>query len=162
MELLSEKDLALFFEQNNYYYKNSAGMEIGLYEKKDVWTLLRETSHNESYFSRSIYTEGDSLQDFINAFEIKILQDIDQLNYISCWKSYLKGSASIIINPMELEADIWFKIVYNKTIIFSLDLHFYDEMYEHLTQPEDFKKYIKDHERQLQTANENRYRVSRN
>jgi len=54
---------------------------------------------------------------------------------------------TITIKPIELEADISFKIVKFKTIIFSMDMHFYDEVYEHLTMPEDFQKYIDDHER---------------
>jgi len=161
MDYLSEKDLATFFERNNNRYINSAGMQIGQSEQWGIWTFLEVTTHEESSLAVSISTEEDSLQDFIVGFKIEGWRDIDQLDYNSSWMRYLNGAATITINPMELEADISFRIVKSKTIIFSMDMHFYDEMYEHLTMPEDFQKYIADHERRLEAASENRYRISR-
>lgn len=161
MDYLSEKDLATFFERNNNRYVNSTGMQIGLSEQWGIWTFLEVSDYDKGPLKVSISTEEDSLQDFIAGFQIKSWKDIDQLDYTSSWMRYVNGAATIIINPMELEADISFKIVKSKTIIFSMDMHFYDEMYEHLTMPEDFQKYIDDHERRLQAASENRYRISR-
>lgn len=72
---------------------------------------------------------------------------------------YLNGEAEIAVCPFELEAELKFKIINRKTIIFSLDLHFYDEVYEHLTLPEDFEKYITSRQKALDLAAENRYRM---
>lgn len=161
MDYLSEKDLNTFFEQNNHHLVNSVGMQIGLSEERGVWTFLEVSNHEEGELAVSIATEEDSLQDFIVGFSITGWKDIYQLGYNNSWMRYLNGSATISINPLELEADILFRIFKSKTIIFSLDMHFYDEVYEHLTILEDFEKYIEDHNKRLWAANENRYRVSR-
>ena len=161
MDYLSEKDLATFFEQNNNCYVNSVGMQIGLSQELGVWTFLNVSDYDKGPLRVSIATEEDSLQYFIVGFKIEAWRDIDQLDYTNSWMRYLNGAETIIINPVELEADISFRIVKSKTIIFSLDMHFYDEMYEHLTMPEDFQKYITDHERRIEAASENQYSISR-
>ena len=161
MNYLSEKDLSILFERNNNHYVNSAGMQIGLSQELGVWTFLNVSDYNKGPLRVSIGTEEDSLQDFIVGFKIECWRDIDQLDYTNSWMRYLNGAATIIINPMELEADISFRIVKSKTIIFSMDMHFYDEIYEHLTMPEDFQKYLVDHERRIEAASENQYRISR-
>jgi hypothetical protein len=161
MDYLSEKDLSTFFERNSNRYVNSVGMQIGQSEQWGIWTFLEVTTHEESSLAVNISTEEDSLQDFIVGFKIEGWRDIDQLDYNSSWMRYLNGAATITINPMELEADISFRIVKSKTVIFSMDMHFYDEVYEHLTMPEDFKKYIADHEKRLWAANDNRYKDSK-
>ena len=161
MNYLSEKDLSTFFEQNNNQYKNSAGMRIGLSPEEEVWTFLA-IYDPEVDFSISISTQEDSLQEFIESFRIESRRDIDNLDYNNSWMRYLNGAATITVNPLELEADISFRIVRSKTIVFSMDMHFYDEVHEHLTLLEDFQKYLTDHEMRLMTANMNRYLISRN
>lgn len=89
-------------------------------------------------------------------------KDINSLDYTHAWMRYLNGDAEIGVTPLELEATLGFKISNRKTIIFSLDLHFYDEVYEHLTIPEDFERYISDHSNRLRIANENRHKMNRN
>ena len=74
---------------------------------------------------------------------------------------YLNGNAMIHVTPFELEATLIFKIYKRKTIILSLDLHFYDELYEHLSLPEDFEEYIRKYDRRLQAAVDNRFKVNR-
>jgi hypothetical protein len=161
MNYLSEKDMTTFFERNNNHYVNSVGMRIGFSEKSGVWTLLELASLEESEGSVSISTEEESLQEFIVDFKIETWRNIDQLDYNQSWIRYLDGDATITYTLPEFEADISFKIVKSKTIIFSMDLHFYDEMYEHLTIPEDFQRYISEHERRLRAAVDNRYRISK-
>jgi hypothetical protein len=75
---------------------------------------------------------------------------------------YLNGGAEISVTPMELEATLNFKINKRKTIIFSLELYYYDEVYEQLTMPEDFERYISSHENRLALAGENRHKMNRN
>ena len=75
---------------------------------------------------------------------------------------YLNGGAEISVTPCELEATLNFKINKRKTMIFSLELYFYDEVYEHLTIPEDFERYISSHANRLALAGENRYKMNRN
>lgn len=97
----------------------------------------------------------------LNVFKIQKIEGIDQLAYTNSWMRYLNGHAEISATPMELEATITFRLYKSRTLISSLDLHFYDATSKHLTLPEDFLKYIFENERPLQVANENRYKVSR-
>jgi hypothetical protein len=106
----------------------------------------------------SITTLEESLDDFIEGFKIQKIEDIDQLGYTNSWMRYLNGHAEIDATPMELEATITFRLYKSRTLISSLELHFYDEASKHLTLPEDFLKYISQNERSLQTANEYRYK----
>lgn len=45
-----------------------------------------------------------------------------------------------------------------KTLVFSLELHFYDEVNGHLTLPEDFADYFLKNETKLYVAAGNRYK----
>lgn len=80
---------------------------------------------------------------------------------LSKYTKHLNGGAEISVTPFELEATLKFKINNQKTIIYSLELYFYDEVYEHLTVPEDFERYIASHENRLALAGENRYKMNR-
>lgn len=106
-------------------------------------------------------TSIHDVDEFIELFQLKIFRDIDNLGNNHLWGRYLNGGAEIIVTPFELEVELHFKIVRFKTIIFSMDLHFYDEVYEHLTIPEDFERYINEHERMLQATVANRYKFGR-
>lgn len=81
--------------------------------------------------------------------------------YNHLWMHYLNGQAVATVNPLWLEAEIELKIVRNKTVISSLDLHFYDEVYEHLTMLEDWERYVKEKTSWLQLAADNRYKWKR-
>ncbi len=161
MDYLSEKDMTTFFERNNNHYVNSVGMRIGHSEKSGVWTLLELATQEKSEGSVSISTEEESLHEFIVGFKIETWRDIDQLDYNQSWMRYLNGDATITLSLWEFDADISFKIAKSKTIIFSMDLHFYDEAYEHLTLPEDFQRYVSEHQRRLRAAVDNRFRISK-
>ena len=69
---------------------------------------------------------------------------------------------SHFVTPLELDATLRFKINKRKTMVFSLELYFYDEVYEQLAIPEDFERYISSHENRLALAGENRYKMNRN
>jgi len=158
-DLLPARDLESFLTSNNDKFINANGMKIVNYQMKyGLCTSLIAVDFDKSPIKVEIITEGDGFQDFIEAFRIKNLNDIHQLNFNNSWMRYLNGSAQIIYSPMELEASIYFKIAKWKTMVYSLELHFYDEVYEHLTMPEDFYKYLDTHEKQIQVASLNRYK----
>ena len=161
MTNISVQDLLKYFQQRNNRFTNSEGMEMGWSEEWGMWTYLNHFSYDTGPLQLDISTEEDELSDFINGFKLQRIEDIDRLHYTNAWMRYLNGGAEIIITPMELEAALKFKLVRSKTVIFSMDLHFYDEVTEHLTMPEDFEKYISENDRRLFAANENRYKVGR-
>ena len=162
MEDIGNEDLITFFEKRNNRFQNSGGMEFGKADGNVLWTFLSLSNHKYGPNAFDISTEGDRADEFIAGFKLNKIEDIDHLGYTESWMRYLNGEAEICITPLELEATLKFKISKRKTIIFSLELHFYDEVYEQLTTPEDFERYISCHENRLALAGENRHKMNRN
>jgi hypothetical protein len=154
-------DLLTYFTSRKSRFTNSKGMELGLTAAGECWTYFVLFRSEQGPLAISISTEEDRPEEFIEGFRLTSLEDIQHLEYTHSWMRYLNGAAEITVTPLELDASLGFKIVKRKTIIFSLDLHFYDEVYEHLTMPEDFERYVSTHDNRLRAAEENRYRVNR-
>ena len=150
-----------YFKVKANRFRNSKGMEFGLTAYKSIWTHFNLSNHEQGPLAVDISTEEDGILEFIEGFKLTHTEDIDNLEYTNSWMRYLNGNAEISITPIELDATINFRIVKRKTMIYSLDLHFYDEAYDHLTMPEDFEGYFKSHESHLSSAAENRYRLNR-
>lgn len=167
MLFVSREELSAHFISNGNRFTNSEGMKITWLEEWGVFTLFgfyRKDQGGPSHFGSikmCISTSEESLDDFIKGFEIRKIEDIYKLGYKNSWMRYLNGYAEIGVAPRELEATLTFRLYKSRTLISSLDLHFYDEASKHLTLPEDFLKYISENERPLQAAVENRYKVSR-
>ena len=158
---IRNEDILTYFKSRNNRFKNSVGMELGLADGNMLWTFFSLSNHDFGPNAIDISTEGDSADEFITGFRLKKIEDIDHLDYTSGWMRYLNGEAEIRVTPWELEATLNFKISKRKTIVFSLELHFYDEVYEQLTIPEDFERYISSHENRLALAGQNRYKMNR-
>jgi hypothetical protein len=154
-------DIITYFESRNNRFKNSAGMEFGKADGNMLWRFFSLSNHDHGPYAFDISTEGDTVDEFIAGFKLNKIEDIDQLGYNQSWMRYLNGGAEISVTPWELEATLNFKINKHKTLIFSLELYFYDEVYEHLSIPEDFERYISSHENRLALAGENRYKMNR-
>ena len=159
---MRNEDIITYFENRNNRFKNSAGMEFGKAEGNVLWTFFSLSNHDYGPNAFDISTEGDTADEFIAGFKLNKIEDIDHLGYTESWMRYLNGGAEISVTPLELEATLRFKINKRKTMIFSLELNFYDEVYEQLTMPEDFERYISIHENRLAFAGENRYKMNRN
>lgn len=158
---VSAQELLLYFQRNSNCFKNPLEMEMSCSMKKTLWTYFKLCDYNEGPLKIEIYTEDDCPLDFLNGFRIEKIKDIDELSYNNSWMRYLNSDAEIIVSPLELQASLSFKIFREKTTIYSMELHFYDEIYTHLTLPEDFEKYINHNESNLFIACENRYRYNK-
>ena len=132
-------------------------MEMGITAGDELWTYCCLFNHDLGPIAIDISTDGDNIQEFIELFRITSLDDIHQLGYNNAWFRYLNGYAEIGVTPIDLEATLLFRISGRKTIIYSLELHYYDEAYEQLTLPEDFDNYVETHENRLAFAGKNRY-----
>ena len=161
MSDISQEDLFEYFKRRSNRFKNSKGMELGLTAGNEIWTYFSLCNHDHGPLAISISTGEDIAAEFIEGFKLKTTESINDLDYTSAWMRYLNGNAEISVTPIELEATLTFRIIHRKTIIYSLDLHFYDEVYEHLTLAEDFERYISSHENRLQLAGDNRYKMNR-
>lgn len=156
-----ETQVLKYFEERNNRFRNSKGMELGLTAYKAIWTHYNLSNFNHGPIATDISTEEDGIDEFIAGFKLKAPEDIDNLEYTHSWMRYLNGYAEIDITPMELEATITFRIMHRRTMVYSRELHFYDEVYEHLTMHEDFENYLLSRERKLNLAAENRYKMNR-
>ena len=161
MTAIFPQEIIKYFKNRANRFKNLEGMDLGLTAADGLWTAFYLCNHNHGPLAISIHTEDDSPAEFIQEFKLKGLEGIEHLDYTSSWMRYLNGGAEINITPFELEATLVFKIAKRKTTVSSLDLHFYDEIYEHLTIPEDFEKYCTSHENRLYNAQQNRYKMNR-
>jgi hypothetical protein len=159
---IRNEDIITYFENRNNRFRNSAGMEFGKADGNVLWTFFSLSNHDYGPNAFDISTEADTVDEFIAGFKLNKTEDVDHLGYTQSWMRYLNGEAEISVTPFQLEATLKFKINKYKTIIFSLELYFYDEVYEHLTIPEDFERYISSHENRLALAGENRYKMNRN
>jgi hypothetical protein len=159
--MISENDLLSYFAAKGSRFTNKKGMLMGMGDAHGIWTHFNLCNFDRGPVAFDITTDYDSADEFISGFQLDSIEEIDTLEYNHSWARFLNGDATISVTPMELEATLDFKIVKRKTIIFSLDLHFYDEVYEHLTLPEDFEHYISKYDRRLQAAVENRFKVNR-
>lgn len=153
--------LTAFLKQKNNRFKNEKGMEIGLTEGNELWTYFCLCNHDFGPLAISISTDEDNVEDFIHLYKIQNLEDIYQLEYNNAWCRYLNGYAYIEATPFELEATLCFRICGRKTIVYSLELHYYDEVYEHLTMVQDFENYVTTRKNRLSFAGENRYKINR-
>ncbi len=145
MSYLTKEDIDLFLEHNPKYV-NGQGMQIARYENYGICTSLKHWTHEEGPYEVTISTEYDSEDTFASGFRLQSFRELDQLDYNNSWMRYLNGDAEITVTPYELEIPITFRIHHFKTIISCLNKHFYDEVYKHLTLPEDFKAYIDNNE----------------
>jgi hypothetical protein len=147
-----------YFRKQDRKWINSNGMELGLSGKNEIWTNFSQVSSGDGPLALSISTEDCTINDFIEGFNLKSIRDIDTLAYGSSWIRYLNGNAEIHVTPFDLDATITFRIFRAKTIVYSVELHFYDEEYNHLTLEEDFAHYIGAKAKLLDSAMQNRYK----
>jgi len=160
MNLLSKRNLDNYFANRNNPFANSKGMQISWHDEWGVHTsfpLPLDDARQASYELHIVTSEG--LDDFIENFIVKSIEDINQLDYDKSQVRYLNGNAEILVTSMELEASFSFRIYKSLTTVASIDLHFYDECYRHLTTPNDFFQYFSNNEHRLHAAAANRYRL---
>jgi len=88
----------------------------------------------------------------LNAFAaVADLHDFDTEKLLA---PYWRGTGEISIRVAYEELELGFRIIGNKTIIYSASYHFYDESYALLKTPEDFAAYIMERQSLLEAAME--------
>ncbi len=153
-----ETEIIAYLRSNNNRLKNAAGMEIGINSCDELWTDLKLVTLRQGPLALSISTEEENLAEFIESFGITTLNDLFALNYTSSWMRYLNSDADIEITPFDLESTLTFRIHKEHTTIRSLELRYYDEVYEHLTMFEDFSAYVDKNEKRLHFFAQNRFK----
>lgn len=110
-------------------------------------------------FSFCLFSEDESLDGFIEGYRIKNTDDFEELGYKNIWIRYLNREADMEVTELEIEEmPINFRLHKMRTLVFSITSHYYDEVYTHLTLPEDFIRYFHENQKTLQVAFANRYK----
>jgi len=110
-------------------------------------------------FSFCLFSENESLGEFIEGYRIKSTDDFEELGYKNIWIRYLNREADMEVTELEIEEmPINFRLHKMRTLVFSITSHYYDEVYTHLTLPEDFIGYFFENQDKLQVAFSNRYK----
>lgn len=161
MSLIAREEFSAFLAANGNRFINEAGMEITSYEEWGIGSSLKFYEGDDNLsgpVEMSIHTSEESPDDFISGFELKDIEDVHKLEYLHSWRRYLNGYAEIALEHHLIEASLTFRLYKSRTLVTSVEMHFYDEVYSHLTMPEEFLDYLVKRERSLQTANEYRYK----
>nr|MBI1228539.1 hypothetical protein [Cytophagales bacterium] len=110
-------------------------------------------------FSFCLFSEDESLDEFIEGYRIKSTDDFEELGYKNIWIRYLNREADMEVTELEIEEmPINFRLHKMRTLVFCTAAHYYDEVYTHLTLPEDFIRYFFENQDKLQVAFSNRYK----
>ncbi|HSI75962.1 MAG TPA: hypothetical protein VK957_08700, partial [Lunatimonas sp.] len=110
-------------------------------------------------FSFCLFSEDESLEEFFEGYRIKNSDDFEELGYKNIWIRYLNREADMEVTELEIEeTPINFRLHKMRTLVFCKAAHYYDEVYTHLTLPEDFIRYFHENQKKLQVAIGNRYR----
>lgn len=157
MPIISVEELAQYLSSKCPGFQTQNGLSIPLIENSVSTAYKFEVE--ELDFSFCLFTEEESLYEFIEGFRIQNIEDFEELGYKNIWIRYLNWEADMEVTQMEIEeAPLNFRLHKMKTMVFCVALHFYDEVNEHLTLPEDFINYFFDNQAKLDVAIANRYK----
>ena len=157
MSTISAEELAQYLATKGPIFQTSNGLSI--FVNGDVISTEYKFEVEQIDFSFCLFTEEDNLTEFIDGFRIKNLDDLKELGYKNIWIRYLNREADMEVTELEIEeTPINFRLHKMKTLVFCAALHYYYEVNEHLTLPEDFIRYFHENQKKLQVAIGNRYR----
>lgn len=158
MTKISNEELAQYLVSKNKQFTTHGGLFIH-FTGKEVFSQYQYPDSVNPDFEFTLFTESENMHEFIEGYKIKSIGDFENLDYRDIWVRYLNREATMEVIQMETEeAPVHFRLHRMKTMVFSLSMHFYDEVYKHLSLPEDFMEYFYGNERKLSIAFENRYK----
>jgi len=155
MSYLSAEELAQYLASKSPIFQTLNGLAV--YVNGDQISTEYKFKVEQEDFSFCLFTEEDNLTEFIEGFRIKNIDDLEDLGYNDIWIRYLNREADMEVTEMEIEEiPISFRLHKMKTLVFCAAAHYYDEVYEHLTLPEDFIGYFHKNKNKLYVAFANR------
>jgi|SRR5690606_17387692 len=157
MSNLSTEALAQYLASKSTIFQTSNGLSI--YVNRDQISTEYKFEVGQEDFSFCLFTEEDNLTEFIEGFRIKNVDDLEDLGYNDICIRYLNREADMEVTELEIEeTPINFRLHKMKTLVFCTASHYYDEVYKHLTLPEDFIHYFLENKHKLQVAMANRFK----
>src|SRR5690554_2034244 len=157
MSYISVEELAQYLSSKSPGLQTQKGLSVHLIGK---WISTEYKYEVEEFdFSFCLFTEEESLYEFIEGYRIKNSEDFEELGYKDIWIRYLNREADMEVTELEIEeTPINFRLHKMRTLVFCKALHYYDEVNTHLTSPEDFIHYFYENQNKLQVAIANRFK----
>ena len=157
MSNISTEALAQYLASKDSLFQTSNGLSI--YVNVDQISTEYKFEVGQEDFSFCLFTEEDNLTEFIAGFRIKDMDDLEELGYNDIWIRYLNREADMEVTELEIEEmPISFRLHKMRTLVFCTASHYYDEVYKHLTLPEDFIGYFHKNKNKLYVAFANRFK----
>ncbi|MET4546273.1 hypothetical protein ABIE26_003600 [Pedobacter africanus] len=154
--LLPKIVLLDLFEQHGRSVKFKDGLSLDLY--KDQVMISLDMKEVEGEYKFTILTDYLAADQFIGRYELKTIEGIEQINSAAVWLTYLAGNACLCMEIFELEAEFCFRLVNGITMVYSRELHYYDEVYKILSMVPHFEKYAEENRGRLEFATERRWK----
>jgi len=155
--LLPKTALLDLFEQQGRSIKFQTGLALDLYKKDQVMAGLGLKA-NDDWYQITLLTDYVAADQFITHYQLKSPEEIWQIDSGGLWLRYLSGNACVCMEIFELEAEICFRLVNGMTMVYSRDLHYYDEVYSTLSMVHQFEKYAEENRNRLESATERRWK----
>lgn len=155
LPLVNKDALLDLFEQYGRSVKFQDGRSLDLYKNQVMISLELKV---EDRYKFSMLTDYVAVDPFIVQYQLKSLEEIHQINSGALWLTYLAGNACVCMELFELEAEFCFRLVNGITIVYSRELHYYDEVYKTLGTLNHFEKYAEENRSRLEFASERRWK----
>jgi hypothetical protein len=142
MKLITEELLKAHFKQHGDFMMMKNGMEITL-EKNGKVLVTRPLTKDNRLVALDLMSDYKDLNSFIHLTQIQSIEDLNKIGTACCWGQYLQGQgyvSAIIFYYNNIFVN--FRVGGGVTEVFSLDLHFYDEVEHTLSMVDQFNTYI--------------------
>lgn len=164
---LSQLDKTVYdiFEKNQFYFKNNKGLEFGYTEEEILVTIeLLNEDEMEKKIAIVIHSVHFDFEDFVLDYDIDRPESIGEIGPDDMKELYLQGLATVSCWLYEFMYDesvleLCFEYRQKKTIVYSRDLHYYDEISVPLYELQHFLDYIGQHKKRLAWLVKNRVPV---
>lgn len=127
-------------------------VEVLLGEINEVLVTVPIEAGESRNIMIDLIVDFKNAEEFIDRASIMTVDDLYRMKYSIFWSQYMQGLGYISCMLQLLNnADLCFRIEKSLTIIYSTDVHYYDEVEKAMTLPEHFINYIETMWPQLET-----------
>lgn len=158
--LINATELKEYFEERDGFVRARNKIEMIMEDTGGVSLTLPINAGNRRKIIIELVAEFADVEQLIEKAEIKTIGDLHSIRNSVCWLRYVQGCGyvSCMIEGLN-NADICFRVPGMEvrkgkpamTMVYSMDMHYYNEVDKPLTLPEQFIEYI---ESKMEVLNE--------
>jgi|GEM_PF-3343006 len=132
-ELFSREGLSIETKQKISFELQSTRQLIGVFNLKNIAA---------QGINIDLITDYNSLEQLIEAHDLKNTEDIHRITVSDLWVRYLQGNGYVAVDIEGIDAEVCFRIVKSITMIYSGDLSFYQEVPRAMTMTQQFERFV--------------------